>query len=68
LEPIVLKQVRVVINAQTGGQAVIMNVDTLNGLWEEDDLLSLSDALTAVSAYQARHDAYVAACKSNCTC
>ncbi len=68
LEAVVLKQVRVVQNVKTGALTYIMYVDTLNGLWDEDELVELADAQAAVAAFDALQDARQAACMRNCTC
>ena len=68
LEAVVLKQVRVVQNMKTGALTYIMYVDTLNGLWDEDELVELADAQAAVDDYNARREGYLAACLRNCTC
>ncbi len=68
LEAVVLKQSRVIKNVKTGNLAVIMYVDTLNGLWGESELGTLGDAQELVAAYRARQNEYLAACLRNCTC
>lgn len=68
LEAVVLKQVRIVQNVKTGALTYIMYVDTLNGLWDEDELVELADAQAAVDAYEAQQEEYLAACIRNCTC
>ncbi len=50
LEKIVIKQQRIVFS-QRGG-SVAMYVDTYNGFWNEEELISYADAIALAIAYQ----------------
>lgn len=51
LERICIKTVRVVATRKTWGQPVIMYIDTLNTLWNEDELCAEDDAVAAAIDY-----------------
>jgi len=51
IERVVIKKQKVINSAKTGGQFQVMYVDTYNGLWNEWDLISHSEALLLAQAY-----------------
>lgn len=51
LEKVVIKGVRTVISRRTHGARVTLYVDTLNGLWNEHDLVTHDKAVAIVEAY-----------------
>lgn len=58
LEKLAIKKYHIVQNKKTYGQAVVMYVDTLNGMWNESDLCLYNVAQsTALSYLQAKLDA-----------
>jgi glycerol-3-phosphate responsive antiterminator len=44
LEKVVVKKQRVIQNSKTHGKALVLYVDTFNGLWNEHDLVSFTEA------------------------
>ncbi len=51
LEKVVIKQILPIKTIYTGGQFKVMYKDTLNGLWNEWDLVILADAKALSLAY-----------------
>jgi len=51
LEKIVIKKPRVVQSAKTYGLAISLYVDTLNALWNEDDLVTYDEAVDLATDY-----------------
>lgn len=52
-ERVVIKRQKLVNTTATGGIIVVTYVDTLNGLWNEDDLVLLAEAQDLVAIYEA---------------
>lgn len=65
LEKVVIKAKKIANPAKTQGTDVVLYIDTLNGLWNEDDLVSYSDAQLAIANYLADQEAWEAA-MNNC--
>lgn len=51
LEKIVIKQIVPIKASLVGGMFVVMYKDTFNGLWNEDELITLDDAKALAIAY-----------------
>ena len=51
LERVVIKTQKVINEKRTGGLFQVMYVDTLNGLWNEWDLVSHAEAIAIATAY-----------------
>lgn len=54
MEPISIKDVRLISNNNTFKQVVVMYLDTLNGLWNENELSEEGDAKDLAIAYLER--------------
>ncbi len=65
LEKVVIKTIRVVTSRRTFGGKVVLYEDTLNGLWNEDELAAL-DATTALAAAYWQRAAEEAAKQGKC--
>lgn len=51
LEKVVIKKLKVIDANKIGGLFQVMYVDTLNGLWNESDLVSHSQAVNLATSY-----------------
>ena len=51
LEKVVVKTTRVVANRRTFGAKRVLYTDTLNGLWNEDELVPYQQAVALAEAY-----------------
>jgi hypothetical protein len=68
LERIVIKQIVPVKQSLTGGQFVALYKDTLNGLWNENDLVSSATAKAMAENYYTQLLAQIAALEAATRC
>jgi len=50
-EKVAIKEVRLIMNANTFGKMIFIYVDTFNSLWNENDLIQEYDALLIAKMY-----------------
>lgn len=65
-EKIAIKQVRLIMNADTAGKMIFIYVDTFNSLWNEYDLVQEYDALLIAKMYYEKQIAITT--KANYVC
>jgi hypothetical protein len=66
MEAIAIKCITVVQNIKTGGLAIPLYTDTLNGLWNEDELCLEADAKAYAIAYLQQQQAEILDILSSC--
>lgn len=66
IEAICVKSYKMTNSLKTGGLLVVIYVDTLNGLWNEDELCTKTQAVAAAEAYYTKQLAAIAFSLSQC--
>lgn len=66
LEKLVVKIVKIVVNKKTQGQVVVLYIDTLNGLWNENELCSFNEAKAFAVEYLENYQLALQNALANC--